>query len=441
MNRNFIRGLTLVVLLLLTGCGGNTNTELETATEEPAANSATGTVRETTHVIKEEHLSSHYYGAVNSEEEGKHVFLIQKDIYDLQEGGTIVFGRTSDFPNGLIRKIESVQEYQGFTKVVSSQAALDDVFEDLNITHTMRLKPAPIIGMNERNIGGGDVIRVMHEEEGVSLSQNSDFAENSDVPVGKAKKLDFTVDFKEVDLGHGLTINGSLDMSLSFHMKVSFYTECTHHTWGICTSWKTKLGHTYFYIEPEESGTVTLSASKEYSIKKEKKLAEYEFSSFDIQVGPVPVVVVPKLRIMANVSGEVTAELSAGFTEKLSAKVGITHKHKAHHSGYHWYSIKSINHDFKMIPPNFDANSEVKVSTGPELEMLIYDVTGPTANLDAYLKADADLEANPWWTLYYGIEADAEYKLKVLHHDFADVTFHIYNYQKELAHADGAFGE
>jgi len=438
---HFILGVILSVSLLLTGCGDNANSELETATEESASNSATGTVRETTHVINEEHLYSHYYGEANSAEEGKHILLLQKDMYDLQKGESIVFGRTSHFQNGLIRKIESVHEYEGFTKVVTSQAALDDLFEDLNIVHSMKLKPATIIGKDERNIGSGDVIRVLHEEEGVSLSQNSDLITSTDELAGTSKGLDFRVDFNDVDLGHGVTLNGSMDISLSFHMKVSFYTKCTHHVLGVCDDWKTELGHTYFYIEPQESGQVTLSSSESYSIDKEKTLAEYTFSAFDIQVGVVPIVVVPKLRFIANLKGDVTAGLSMGFTQDLASKIGITHKKKHNHSKYYWYSIKSMKHDFKMIPPQFDVNSEVKVSTGPALEMLIYDVTGPTATLDVYLEANADLEANPWWTLYYGIEADAGFALDVLDHDFADVNFNIYNYQKELAHAEGAFAE
>ncbi len=441
MNRHFMFGIILAVLLLLSGCGDSTNSDLETVTEENVANSATGTVREVTHIVKEEHLSSHYYGEANSEEEDKHILLIQKDIYDLQEGNSIVFGRTSYFPNGLIRKIESIQEYEGVIKVVTSQAALDDLFEDLNVTHAMRLKPVPIIGKDEQNIGSGDVIRVVHEEEGVSLSQNSDFIASLDETVNTSKKLDFTVDFNEVDLGHGVTINGSMDISLSFHMKVSFFTKCTHHLWGVCDDWKTELGHTYFYIEPKESGSITLSAAKDYSIDKEKTLAEYTFSAFDIQVGVVPIVIVPKLRLITDVNGDVTAGLSMGLTQDISSKIGITHKKKKHHSKYHWYSIKSMDHDFKMIPPEFNANSEVKVSTGPELEMLIYDVAGPTATLDTYLKADADLEANPWWTLYYGIEANAGFALDILDHEFANVNFTLYDYEKELAEAKGAFGE
>jgi len=435
MYKAFVFVIVIIGSFLFTGCGngnGNSN-ELESATEENVSNFADGTVWKHTHVIEEEYLLSHYYGAEDSAEKGKLILMLQKNIYGLQEGDVVIVGKTGEFPNGLIRKVESVKEKNDSVKVVTAQAALGEAFKDLNLTYSMKLKPAPILNKNERNIGSGDVIRVLHEEEGVSLSTNADLSKNHD----------FTITLNDVDLGHGVTLNGSMDISLAFHMKINFYHKCTHRIpyTHICDGWKIALGHTYFYIEPKESGEVTLSASKDYSIKKIRTLATYEFPSITILVGAVPVVLDPELDFKVGAKGEVTAGMSVGFTERLSAQVGITHKKKGHHRHYGWYAIRTMHHDFKMIQPQFDANSEVKVSTGPGLVILLYGLTGPSAYADAYLKANVDLEADPWWALYYGIEANAGYTLQVLGHDFADVSYTIYDYQKPLAHAKGKYGE
>ncbi len=431
-----IFGTLVVALLLFSGCGDG---DIETATEEPIDNSAIGTVRQFPNVVKEEHLHSHYYGEPGGEEEGKHILMLQKGAYDPQVGQAIVFGRTDQFPNGLMRKIEAIYEHDDKTKIVSSQAALDDIFEDLEITHSMKLKPLPILDKTEKNVDGSDVIRILYEKDGVSLSQKSDIMINSNELAANSEGLDFHVNFNEVVLKEGVTLNGHLDMSLEFHFKLSFNKICIRHVLGQCVAHKTVLGHTYFYIEPRESGQVSLSATKSGQINKEVTLAEYSFSPIDIQVGIIPVIIVPKLSFIVGGYGEVTAGISMGCTEDLSSKIGLTYKKKQGYSNHHWYSIKDIVPVVDWIPPNFDATGEVKISTGPFLELLIYDITGPTANLDTYIEADVDLKADPWWTLYYGVEANAGFILDVLGHDFAEVTFDIYNYQNIIAHSDGAF--
>jgi hypothetical protein len=432
MKEQLLWGVLAVVLLLLSGCGG---ADLDIETEEPGTNSATGTIRQGTVVAKEEHLHSHYYGAAGSEEEGKHVLMLHNGVDSLREGHAIAFGRTKQFPNGLMRKVEAIYEQDDKTKVVTSQAGLDDIFEDLTITHSVKLKPALILEKDEMNLSGSDVVRVLYEKKGVSLSLKEDSTDY--------KKHDLTIDLSEVELVPGATLGGSIGLSLTFHLKIQFHTICTQRTWvgwpvnrHVCTGWKTVLGHTYFYIEPEESGEVTLSVTKSCSIDKEKTLGEYTFSPIDIQVGPIPVIIVPKLRFIVDAYGEVSAGMSMGFSESFSSEIGITHKKKRGHSRHHWYPLKSMRHDVEMIPPHFVANGKVKVSTGPLLELLIYDVTGPIAELNTYLEADADLSANPWWTLSYGVEAGASFVLEVADRDFADVSYSIFDYQHPLAHSN-----
>jgi len=434
MYKNFLYTLLLSSIFLFSAC--NTNND-DNKFPDDTNQSVTGIVRSNVIFIKKEAVVSHYYGEVGSPEEGKHVLFLQyRGLTPSEVNSTIVFGRTIDFENGLIRKIESIENYGDITKVVSSQASLDDIFEEVNIPYSHTLKPTPILQKGITNLGANESIHILAQEDGVDFHPNN--TNTSDLLEGK-RGLDFTVDLKEVELAEGVTLNGSVDLSLRFHMKISFQTKCTHHILKVCTKWKTYLGHTYFYIEPEESGEVTLTANDTISFKKEKTLGTYRFPPIDIQVGIVPVVIVPILHFKVNAKGELTAGLSTGFTEDIVAKVGLEHSRKTKSSKYRWHGLHTIQHSFNMIPPHFDATAEAKVSAGPELDLLIYDVTGPTANLDAYLRAKADIDANPWWALYWGVESDAGYTLEVLDHELADITLHLYNYERDLANAGEAF--
>jgi len=434
MYKNRLYLLLLSAIFIFSACNSNNNNDSNFP--DDSNESASGIVRSNVIVANEQTLISHYYGATGTAEEGKHVLFLQNDLGTIETNSTIVFGQSSAFRNGLIRKVEAVEKYGDVTKVISTQAALDDIFEEANIPYTQALKPMPILQQGVENLGATEAIQILAQEDGVDFHPSN--ISNSDLLEGK-RGLDFTIDFHEVDLGHGVTLNGSVDLSLSFHMKISFHTKCTHHTWGVCTKWKHYLGHTYFYIEPEESGEVTLASDDTLSFKKEKNLGTYRFPSIDIQVGIVPVVVVPILHFKVNAKGELVAGMSTGFTEDIVSKVGIEHSRRHKSSSYYWHGLHSLRHHFTMIPPYFDASATAKVSTGPELELLIYDVTGPTATLDAYLRAEADIYANPWWTLYGGIEANAGYTLEVLGHELADITLHIYDFEKDLADAGGVF--
>ena len=428
MKRYISITVVLILSVLLNGC----NKESDIAIEEGEPNYAQGIIHKTTKVLDDTYLIAHYYGEVGSEEEGMHVLLLNNDTEDIDVGDTIVFGKTEEFPHGLIKKVHEVIDAEDHLKVLTQQATLGDVFQELNISHTQRLQPSQVLENGEKSIRSDEAIHTLYALEGVALHPL--YQEES-----KSAGMDFTVDFEEVDLGHGVTIDGSMDFSLDFSMKVTLRTVCTNHVLGVCDAWKTELGHTYFYIEPREEGQVTLSASDTLSYTKEKILAEYEFEAIEIPVGVVPVVVVPKLKFVAGLDGKVTAGISMGFDEELSFKVGVTHKKKTHHSAYKWYKIASIQHHFNVIPPYFDANADAKVYTGPALELLIYDVAGPDAMLNTSLEAEVDLLNNPWWSLYYGIESDAGFTLDVFGHDFADVRFKVFDYQKELAKADGPF--
>ena len=434
MIKNILLMVLVSIPLLFVGCGGSKDSNDDNTTEEKVENHVEGTVMENVHVLEEEHFISSYYEESENYEESKNILILKKNTEAIEVGDTVVFGITKDFPYGMIGKVIEKEENNNSVKLVTVPGTLSDVFKDLDLTYSMDLNPDYIIYNDSKNIGSGKAIYVFQEEKGVKLSLKKDrFASVGEVPALASKNHGFTIDFDEVDMGEDVTLNGSLSFSLSFHLKIKFHTECEHKKAGICYSWKTELGHTYFYIEPEESGQVTLSATKDHSIDKSKTLAEYSFSPIDIQVGAVPVVIVPKLKFNADLNGDVSAGMSMGFEQDASFKLGLTHKKTG--SEYKWHSIKSENTDFEMISPQFDTSASVKLSAGPELDLLIYDMVGPHAHLETYLEGDVDLNSDPWWMLYAGVDAYVSFHLKVVHHDFADIYYQLFDYKKVIGKA------
>ena len=69
------------------------------------------------------------------------------------------------------------------------------------------------------------------------------------------------------------------------------------------------------------------------------------------------------------------------------------------------------------------AGLEVKGYAGISLAFLLYGVAGPKASAEVYLRLVADIFAEPWWSLYVGLEVVVGAELKVASFDIGEVEY------------------
>jgi hypothetical protein len=114
----------------------------------------------------------------------------------------------------------------------------------------------------------------------------------------------------------------------------------------------------------------------------------------DIQVGPLPVVITPKLQLYLTGSASVSATVSASVEQSASATVGASYNG----SDGRITPISSFSQHFT---PSFtaegDASAELALS--PTVDTLIYGVAGPSFDVGVGVKFDADTAKTPWWML------------------------------------------
>ena len=75
------------------------------------------------------------------------------------------------------------------------------------------------------------------------------------------------------------------------------------------------------------------------------------------------------------------------------------------------------------------AGLDVKGYAGGQVSLLLYGITGPYAELNAYLKLEADVFANPWWTLYAGLEVPVGVKVQFLGKVITDTEYVVIGYE------------
>jgi hypothetical protein len=140
---------------------------------------------------------------------------------------------------------------------------------------------------------------------------------------------------------------------------------------------------------------------------------EISLPDIDVQVGPVPVVITPKLQVYLSGSASITAKVSFSIEQSASATVGVRYEHGR------FSPIDSFPEHFKQsFTPEGDASAEVALT--PTVDTLIYGVAGPSFDIGAAAKFDADTDKSPWWTLEGCLEAGLGFVVAPLDLNWAD---------------------
>jgi hypothetical protein len=148
----------------------------------------------------------------------------------------------------------------------------------------------------------------------------------------------------------------------------------------------------------------------------------------EVQIGPVPIVFLPK--VLLNVSGTASTEvnLTAGVSQVLTASAGI------HYADGRYSKVSSLKNSFSFIKPTVTGTGNIQVAVGPEIQLLLYGLAGTDINIYPYLRLQADTSQHPWWTLSGGVNAGGGLTAPDLDLHHGDP--HIISFSKELAHAE-----
>jgi alpha-tubulin suppressor-like RCC1 family protein len=140
---------------------------------------------------------------------------------------------------------------------------------------------------------------------------------------------------------------------------------------------------------------------------------EISLPDIDVQVGPVPVVITPKLQVYLSGSASITAKVSFSIEQSASATVGVSYEHGR------FSPIESFPQHFKQsFTPEGDASAELALT--PTVDTLIYGVAGPSFDLGAAAKFDADTTKTPWWSLQGCLEAGLGFVISPLDLNWSD---------------------
>ena len=152
------------------------------------------------------------------------------------------------------------------------------------------------------------------------------------------------------------------------------------------------------------SGSVQASASLQGSgsCSFEQELFKRDFSPFDVQIGPIPVVIVPELLTTLTADADASASISTDVQASLSATGGLRY------SGGRTSPIESFTKSFSFQPPTPQAQGSIGARLVPAGRLLVYGLAGPEVDLSGGPQFDVDTTSNPPWRLHVPVDLSAQ---------------------------------
>jgi len=300
-------------------------------------------------------------------------------------GEIIVGDVTTDTPYGFLRKVTAVSPVGGQVVVTTTQATLEDAIE----TGTAHISQVLTLDQIQEGV----------QAKGVALTAAPQSLGGFYLSLENVVLYD--------DDGSLSTTDDQIKADGSIRLEPGFDFSLVVRDW--------QLKELAFTTSARETAEIKLKAEVELvSIKKEKEIARYTFSPITVMVGVVPIVIVPVLTVNVGVDGNVHIGLTAGVEQQATLLAGLRY------AGGVWQPVSQFSNQFSWTPPTLFAGLDLKGYAGNRLSLLLYGVVGPYADINAYLKLEADTADDPWWTLSGGLEVPAGVKVEVLGHSLAD---------------------
>jgi hypothetical protein len=332
-------------------------------------------------------------------------------LQSLKPGDVIVSDPNAAAPDGFLRKVSSVRQEGNEVVVETTEAALTEAVSSGEATAVTGLSTANLRRATALRAGVGvqGRARALGMKEVLNLEFNKvlfDFDE----------KPETTND--QIEVSGSLKLNAELDTALKVKPCLDVPPACVNLFRAA--------------IKLEEISTLKLRGDFEREEKKEYKLAEYEFDPIVLQIGPVPVVINPKLVATITLQGKATAKLRWQITQTATARVGVEY------SDEKWKGIHEFENKFETAAPEISASLKMRADADANFDVKLYGSDSNKIWAKANLYGDLDVLStrSPTYILKGGASAYVGGQAKVLGIKIGKFEYKLFEVEKEILRGD-----
>ena len=300
--------------------------------------------------------------------------LIEKK--DIQLNDVIVIGEG----DGLIKKVKSISTSGDETRIKTEQAALTDVFVNLDIEKTYTKDDL-------------EVDEIVVYEEGVQSNARLD-DKNLDTNIG------FRIVIADAD-GNKETTNDQVILEGDFNQIIDFF------------NLEIKIKDRklkYFKVSNSISNDTDIKVIYNLNEKIEwkKRILNIKFHRLTIFVGGVPIIIRPQfyLKIGAEVAGEI--EFWAGVEYDLTYESGVVFEDDE------WRPFFEMDSSFQLNLPDISFGAHAKAYFEPRFALKLYGIVGPYLSGELFAKLEANTAKDPWLQFILGLYIKLGVDLNIL---------------------------
>ena len=185
-------------------------------------------------------------------------------------------------------------------------------------------------------------------------------------------------------------------------------------------AWIEAYGDVHFDLVAKAGGTFL-------KFEKEKRIAKFNIKSFVVNIGPMPVVLTPRISLYAGVEGEISWKLETSVSYDAHIRANVTYAPNQQHQ---WTSDFQKGQDFTFTPPDVTIKGEFYPYLRPAFSILVYkqDLTKAELYTRVGLKFESEISlfSN---TDTASLSACVDAGAKV---DFDFLSKNVFTYEKEF---------
>lgn len=273
----------------------------------------------------------------------------------LEIDDVVVARPASAAPEGLLRRVTAVRTDGGRTIVETTGAELIDAVHEGSLSVSVALDASDL-------------------ESSVALQSGVE-----------VQDLSHTID---TDFGTGGLLEASGTVAIAPILDLDIGISCDDKVFGICAEIpdldvRVRVGL-------NETADVTLEGSEELDFDEEFPIAAHEFAPLTFSIGPVPVVLTPRLEVYLTASGSLSAELSFRAEQDLALAAGF-----AFDSDTGFEDISETTTSFEPGRVDFVGEAEAFAAVGGRYQLRLYGVIGPFGSIEAGPRVRANASGLP----------------------------------------------
>ena len=299
------------------------------------------------------------------------------EIENLQLGDIIASG----YENGLLRTVTNISQGQDQVTLTTDQASLEDSFEILDYTVEL-----PLIGPGADSKTSAPWIDIDYSGEVLI-----------DEPVNGGH---LTVLLSKANLTFSPILYSELRIGLLGLEKFEFRIG----------------GEASLEVEVSADWTSEMTISRERTIPLPQAFQPLPIT---VPVGPVPVVIVPRLELVVGI--EVVSNQYASIVTGASGTAGVAGGILFENN--QWQPIVPVPFaEVELLGPDIETEANVGLRGYVRLQMafLLYDVAGPYVGIEPYASADLELLPTCEWEVGLGLDAFVGAEVQVLGYTIYD---------------------